>query len=464
MGKHKLEEYFKDRLGQHEEFIDKNELWANLGLEEEPRKKRPLWFWFFGVGLVLMTAGLGTYAVVDRADIIGTSGALAQDKITALPVEKSLAAESIIDKSSDRSIAPVSTMSYSTEDTISNLAQINTVSNQSSDNLQSRSKNSGIKFKQETKSTIIQASEIKENNQQLVAASIERDRSESEVKISVSIDSEKIAEKGIMADNTGTIKAAEKNFIPLISKLAILDAAQLEPEKSLFSFSNNNLVEPRIADRSLWSAGAYSILYITERTLQSIDTEQESYINNRDEFETQLETFVVGGFLHRQLTDKFYVKAGLEYQAITERFDYSKFRDTTTVSNAVEYDVTILQEWKNYNRHKLFNVPLTLGYSDDFGRWGFIAEVTPIFTIRKSFDGLLLETDGSLSSNTDQFGTEFSMGGRLAIGLAYNCNEKFSIYFLPSYQMHFGSFTKATIGYEQRYSMLGVHAGVRYGF
>lgn len=68
MGKHKLEEYFRDRLSQHEETLDKNELWESLGLEPEPQRRKPFWmYWLVGSGLSLLI-GFAIFSYVSIQD------------------------------------------------------------------------------------------------------------------------------------------------------------------------------------------------------------------------------------------------------------------------------------------------------------------------------------------------------------------------------------------------------------
>lgn len=252
----------------------------------------------------------------------------------------------------------------------------------------------------------------------------------------------------------------------MISDIGIfygIEPTALLIKKREIDFGKSEVLSPLVSGGSgtPFSMGAYGGIYKTYRTLS--DLGETGYVKSRDSLETVLETFTTGAYLRMDVTEHTYVKLGMEYQSIAERLQYAFIADSTITENVVEFNATVLKEWRNYNHHRLVNVPLTIGYEINLGQWHLVAEGTSVVSVRKSFSGLMLDRGGELSSGVDQFSTGMSFAGRLALGIGYEL-ENLSFHCLPTFQKHFGSFSEITTGYDQEYQMLGIQLGVNYHF
>lgn len=450
MGRHKLENYFGDRLSQHKEHIDKDELWNSLGLDEEPKREKPVWFRLFGVGLIIIVLGLGSYLYVNRDGSSVNGNTKIESPQEAVYTKKNDNVTEYVFKDEvgfiDNDVSSPDSKPALIRNTFEKQATVRTfVSRTFPDKMEVKT------------SLIVTTTEI----------NTEPNSSSSLRTSSLSSD---IAE-------TKNLQSIEMTHLSIESRLisSLYAVKSIQPRlihRDVFSHSINDsyltsqLFTCRSLKEQLWSIGGYAMLFKTNRTLDALSssTPLQNYLEEREASETVLETLIVGGFLRRQIASNTYLKLGLEYQSITERFENVSIVDTSFTENAVAFNAKVLKEARTFNSHRLINVPLTLGYTTNFGKWNIIAELSPVFTLNQSFGGLFLEADNTLTQNTSTFKTGFSVAGRVAIGISYRHNDNWTFAFLPTYQQHFQSFARADSGYEQKYSLFGSQLVAKYGF
>ncbi len=471
MGKHKLEDYFKNRLSQQEEHIDKDLLWAGLGLEDEQEKKKPIWmFWLLGLFFALVLATLILYAdnSVDEQALIVENESTEQLDLNESMEQGFIDETNIADSVEDNPI----TESINVHSSQIIKSQANTtVQNKKLEEVKNDDNNA---FSQDNKVVSIAVNISKTNinsgegengflpndeaidQEELPLRTVKQDN--------INYTQGQNNNSGAVAQNNVNKEFIEENRMLLsVDNLATIGLSTFNQSKDPLRISNESLIQPIDEQRNRWSIGSYAILYKTTRTLIGTDKNQE-YINARNNTERSLETFVAGGFLEYKVTRHNYLRLGIEHQSISERFDFSTEADSSYLKNLIAYDATVYRKWLNYNRHQLINIPITLGFNTDREKWNFMAEITPVLTIKKSFDGTFLQEESNIPENTNQFSTDFSVAGRLALGLSYQYDDHWSLSFMPSFQQHFKSFSREDAGYEQKYTMIGVQLGLKYGF
>lgn len=441
MGKHKLEDYFKERLGQHQEPIDKDALWDSLGLDEGAKRDRPVWFRLLGLGLIIVI-GLGSYfywqeegrSAIEYTEIKNSQEGIFSSTThrEAEPVLKENG-EVVVDNDEANELKPISISSTLEKEELGPLV-------------------SDDKFgKRELEaSTISTLSEFRIERKGSVTAA------------ATSSLPNKLRRNHLHKNKENQIRTQST----LISNL--YDLGSTYPKlihRDIFSHAikDDYVTSP---SQQRWSIGGYAMLFKTKRTLGALRSSipLQNYLLEREASETALETFIVGGYMQRQLTSNAYLKLGLEYQSITERFQKASIVDTTFTENAVAFNAKVLKEALTFNNHRLISIPLSMGYIAGFGKWRIVTELSSIFTLNQSFEGLFLEAENTLTQNTDHFNTGLSLAGRVAVGVSYSYDDNWTFSFLPTYQQHFQSSTRSNTGYEQKYRLLGSQLTAQYGF
>jgi len=464
MDRNKLEDYLRNRLHEHEEFIDNDALWADLALEKK-KKKRFLPFWFFGMVLSLIVLG---FYFIEKSEF----------------TEASLSAENVVintDVVQEPKITPQAKLEQATESAIkesipSNLdhkisestdRKLELVSSKKSQNIHSKTnlklsdKPQRITFPEEVQKNIQIAYQISPN----------------------AIDNKLVVDKISLKSKKPIIELA--TMAQLKSKILKLDYSARQVELNISDFiiheEQHNIIEP--SSRKKWTIGFYAGRHTIVRSLsETLNPDTISYLHRRETTETPLEMVTAGGRLQYNFHKRFYGALGLEYQSINEKFDLSiladstyllegvpilEFRDQKGVTTILEQgDVTVdgkvQKQWLNYNSHRQVNIPLTLGSEVRHKRFKFSGELSAVLAVRKRFRGKMLNNIGEVVTDPEYFDTSFSAGLRTSLGVHYLVGNSWSFSFRPNYQMHFRPFNKSAYTIRQEYQFYGFMLGAEY--
>ncbi len=445
MGQHDIGDYFQKRVSGYSEEINTDEVWDQLNLGEERKKKGFFYFLLGGLSLVLMFVGanllLDTYSANETIE----------------KTEYSL-----------------NRMSEKTSNT-------HPVSN---------SRNQGTKKAQETKTFLENQNTKAKPASQPEITFLAAEKAVRKTNNLISVKSKKLHQtkhnEKLLNNNlvsplmTLGAKVPNKNKEQLSTPNKLMAIEKIETQapntlsKSIrptitleLSAIDLILPSPEKANQS-YSASVYSGIFFLSRQLDPIFDELDSHIELRNSSETQLEMFSAGIELSYHLRSGFYSKLGLEYQALNELFQHQQTSSETNISTnefiSTFSEKEIIEEWKNYNSHKLYTIPLSLGYSYNLRKWSIGIEGAFLFNFSSEFNGKQLNIFNEVVDVSIIQSDSAKLGYRAGLIVARQLSPKCTVYMSPIFQKYTSSFTQSITGYNQYYSMYGGQLGLRHNF
>ncbi len=265
-----------------------------------------------------------------------------------------------------------------------------------------------------------------------------------------------------------------------------IDSIAVEEQKaSTDSLASQN---PKQAKQKQWKfSNGVSFTYGKAlRTLLDRTSAQLAYLESRKNRETPLDAVRFNLDFRAQHSSGFYLKSGLEYEQINERFDAYIEWDSMMVDPdqllAIAYDkdgtvserrgsgevmsVHWLQK-KIYNHYRSIDVPFLLGYhsKNEDKRLAWFVEAGASVNLWFAASGEILDTNDqylSLAENTDLFKTQTGLSLIGAAGLTYRLANQFSIWASPEIKYHLNSISSEQNTIDQKYLNIGLRVGLRY--
>jgi len=208
------------------------------------------------------------------------------------------------------------------------------------------------------------------------------------------------------------------------------------------------------------------------------------YLQNRKDTETSLDAVRIGLDLRWQHKSGFYIKPGVEYEQINERFDYVFTRDTVLDQAdqivATVYDINgtpsdsigtarVVERYtldkEIYNRYHSIDIPILIGYASQKNKFGWFVEGGASMNLWFKARGQIVDFAGSdirLTDNADLFKPRTGISLIGSIGLSYQLTEQFNLSLSPSIKYHLGSISSDENLIDQKYTNVGLQLGLRY--
>jgi len=485
MGKHDIGDYFKNRIKGHNKDINTDDIWANLNLDEKKKKRRAIWWlWPMGIGLLLVIPSI--YFInqnLNEKNYYSEAPAL-ENKIE-------IDDENIIQVNNGNETNNQKEQESSTQST--------TLNNSST---QKPLNKPDTKAKAATEQVRL-TSDLKRANQNQTDKSL----------IRTDLIKEEFATESLSSNNlsnaTSTINIKNKSVDGPLQKSTKFLQKSNHPKRLILTLNQlrlQDLVKINYKDRSMPSIASNFILPKSPWIKREVKNKKGRFtidlytgafavnrsISNKEIVipilekkimdETPLEMLAFGSQLQYKWPNNFYVTAGLEFQSINEKYKHqqSTIIDTITKENVPtvyqvsadrdtsvymmgngQFAVSLDENFTFYNNHKLFTIPLSIGYTLQKKKWSYSLETTFLPTIYNQFTGTTVDLDGSLSPNPSYLSTTMKLGYRLSASIERNVGENLGLYFKPSYQGYSSSFAE---GFSQKYSFAGGVIGLRYGF
>lgn len=216
------------------------------------------------------------------------------------------------------------------------------------------------------------------------------------------------------------------------------------------------------------------------RNLQALDSEYANYLEQRKKTEKSRHTFGAGIRLSAVSGFGLAVRAGLNYNRITEAFDYLNENEVRiTITNTYDNNGAIVRTDTTYvsgtrrivtpNHYQMVEVPLSVGYDLHKPKFDLLLSVG----VRIN---LLFQPKGAFLSPEDLTPVNFSYNRAdaypafkkrletawfLSAGVAYKWKPDFHILFEPHLSYYLDSFTKPEYPISQKYWLLGASIGIR---
>ncbi len=460
MGKHSLEEYLKGRIRGHREPINTDDLWSALDLE--PKKKKPWWILAAIVLLMATCIGLQT---------------LPQKEQTFSHTEK----ENKLDKDTNET---------------NNIEQKNPRQKTDAKASKDTNKEDADHLMAADQTSIINHTKTKKSKRILESAQASSPFPQDEIErlVYTSTASEKTTQNATMAlSEEPDIPLSKKAFQAPYNQLKEnLDITKLPTiwkglhwKTRVLDIEQTPAITSR-SDQQAWTLNpgaitAYTGFYWVDRTLSLASDTLGEYLDLRNMTETSLESWMLGGQIQYMVNPNWYLKCGLEYQSINERFNVQITNDSTffkedepivllveasgdTIVEDIglaEFQSSRTEIWEHYNYHRLINIPVSIGYAKQKEDWSFFVEAIPLLSLYRGFNGKMLNMEGdNVIDNPAYFENKVGLGIRFNAGVNYHWKD-WNFYLAPSAQQYLFSVAKDGFNIQQNYRMLGGNIGVR---
>ena len=254
-------------------------------------------------------------------------------------------------------------------------------------------------------------------------------------------------------------------------------AKKIEP--SFYAFEKIELPKP-----AKFQLTVYGGVFYTKKELKKPSPWAFELLPIREASERSLESANLGLNLNYNLGRGFGISTGLDFLQINEEFIFtdtdSNFkyiegvthyvsnvaRETQEVIGQVKETSTEYVDHISYNKYRLIDVPLMLSYTLNSGKWmlrlnaGIYANLTLQAQGRvavNEFQSRPIEKAEMLRKNVGiSYGTKIEFQRKLGKHLSLNV--------APTFRYNPNSFTYGEYGLEQKYSFLGLNAGLSYNF
>ncbi len=224
-----------------------------------------------------------------------------------------------------------------------------------------------------------------------------------------------------------------------------------------------------------WSIAIYSGIAKPIKDLQVVNNYWGNVLKLRSEEETPIYEFSLGTRLKYAFNSSLYFSSGIEYRHILERNEYiNTIHDTTyidpsyltkeiTYSNgskeyiyaAAEVKSTTLGIDTRYSRFKSFNLPISFGYQVSFAQCHVFFETGLTFNIRHMVSGSIRHNTYQIQKNTSFFKNNIGFAFHAAGGFSYQLNRNNSISMLFNFHSQLEDINHDENLIKQRYRSIG---------
>lgn len=463
MGKFSLEQKIKDRLEGHEVHIDKGELWKGLGIEEDKKDRKAIWFWWFGaIGGIALFGGL-LWSMQSEKDL-----ELKPQSNAVYAVDES------VSKTGNETVEFIT----KTEQLSAIIEEVQSAE-QPNASIETEEKTAG-QFLEKYKA---QVQKQKQNKESIVDNS-------SSISNSIGVGSNqdietKTTDFGVNSELDETL---DSNWNSIDRSLTI---QSIEGIPTTLSFTRdlvkideaiNSFIQPAAVNRK-FEFELFGGVGTISRDLVTDMRELDSYVSAKDSSENVLEHVSLGFSFKYKLGGGFYSKAGLSINRWNEKMSYSATSDTITSVGEVP-DVILLDlqgnetvtytegevfsynviQWIRYNRLTQIDLPLSLGYEQTLGRWSLFGEAAAIFNLHQQFRGFQYSTELGIKENPQTFKSRIGMNFGLNAGVGFGISPRIRARLSMRYYKSLDSVLNSETKIDQKYSSLGLRLGVAYQF
>ena len=274
-----------------------------------------------------------------------------------------------------------------------------------------------------------------------------------------------------------------ERFAEPVSLIAASEFKLLDIDYGVF---NNKKTEcPKFSDRVWHLYIIPEVGYTFPMKTLSLNDEAYSFVfTERQAHETTVEGINASLFLQfkNQLTG-LYVKPGVSYSKFTERINFIQTDITidTIIRTIVEEDpdgevisevtseeinrIETDTEFEVYYRLHQFELPVAVGYSFSVNRFNIDIEAGLKLNFLQTATGQILSKGGefvNLNRNSGHFKNSVGLGFFGGILLKREINSRAELYVAPRFSFNTLSYSANENPINQKYSVLGLHAGVVY--
>lgn len=524
-----VDQIFRDRLDGYAS-SSPNDLWEKLDAKRSTRKKRPFFYrWQLSIlGLFLLLSSLGLYWMISGKHAENLSKALTLQTATLAAEEREMpntlqneekinqdtrtANEAISETNDHVADASDDLSSIQNESTISTTTSLRpntiTVDHSAERSLQNATNNT-INSQNSTVSqldnlTLTPRAATQPSSNQANPLELELMTTKTIVKVAPNSLATTSANEAL------TTRSEAFPNQPSIKQNAIAEIAQAQRLEALYLPTNTNVDWPEVVrkpDESMLEfrpRGCYSFkgartsynifvdaFYSQEKAIRSMrakDAEYTAYLNERESTEKSFHANSVGFRISMVSQEGFALRSGLVYSQITEEFDFIDEnaiqieRITRDILDPITNEVidseivTMITTGRRlkttYNKYRMVDIPLILGYEWYFKKFSFDVNAGAYFNVLFEQKGDILSSNldnpqpVSISSKNPEayraFEDRLGVSFYGSIGFNYNLNQDVQLLVEPNLRYQFKSITIDDYELEQKYKNIGLLVGVRF--
>lgn len=487
-----FENKIKEELSTHRADVDIDSLWQAIepavdDINKNRRKKRRMIFWLWFVG-VCLAGGLATTYFLTSANGAATGETIALTKIDHTRNEDVQNAETTL-LNENIEIDEQETV-ISTE----NQNDVSPKTRSSESPIENKTIENKLKTPITTNSTIVpsdkktstenrikhQVSSIKNtetNSSSAVQETIVENRSQHENTAAIGAASDRknsLLLTSLPALKMALLKSAEKNIIKLpepidFSETLMEDMAEKEAAEAMRQYGS----------KSPWrfAVGLNGGIGYANRSLSGDD----ALVELRDQYERSLETTHIGIHFTGQHESGFNASTGLQYTQMVELFERNQTfetrdsvfgivkyvvisPDTFAVEGMIPNDSTTVYRKKYYNRYKLIDIPVLVGYQHELGDWTIGGQIGVIANISLKTEGRVLSSATTDEAINDLFQSSVGLSYYASASVGYQLNDHLEINAAPYFRFFPKNFAKSSYSVEQKYNLIGLEMRLRYWF
>lgn len=497
--------------------FDQDAMWANLEQELDKRPKRRMLLWFF-TGLLLFGA-IGTYfystqssrnklgqkepsqefsqelntsiATTNTLNNKATSTTNAGDDNNAKAgkIQQNTRQSRLFANEEDKGSQPVAVQSnevkYATSSDIHAIGSKTTPSyersGQSTDNRNQEiavareldKLSSVLNTNTTASSTVVQSNTSEQNTEQQPL-----DNSKSNARPSELNETEN---NSILANSFTSIGQIAGRSLSLFSRASYpLSLKKMEDRRD---WSRCDVRDPWVFAAELY--GGYAFPIISNSLNRGGDA---NYLSDWDDAHTPVGGFQAGLQLIGQSPSGFEVGVGVEYQNIVEKLESELtyfqtlrivdpmayfYRDTlgqiVWVEDTVTVYKTITETRTAELRHRLINIPIRIGKIMRVDDWRVGAHIGGVVHLNYSFDGLLLQPNGTYVELDDNnfetvYNKDISFSALVDMHIGRMINDNAELFIQPSFRYRPSSFTQDAHQINTKIHLAQISGGLRYYF
>ncbi len=499
-----FEKYAREQFQQQEAEVDTDELWANVYPHVKKEKSKRRFFWLFFLGLLI---GMASYALIDNS-----SGpfdfAQGKSESESFDAELSKCEESEVTKAMDETTAKTS----GELTTIASTEKINSTPT-TVENTATKLTSTEQTTKQTTGSYTLKHNELKTNeklnnksgtNASQNISSAPQVKTENTINTSTptSTESDLTEDKNSTVANFGSgFSSLKESSLERLQMPALLfESFEIIAIESKGSISKNILDDDEDDGRTppalrniRFGLGLYGGISKSSRLLSaqndSIETVKD-ILDARNTYERQLETLHLGFsvLVQKKLQNNhnLYLRTGLEYTRVasvltreSERVEIDSTDGVTEVlinnvtgqTDSIMGQVAVVRttsyKKRTYNYTHLLDIPVVTGYQLGNYPWTIGIEAGVYINLSARYVGETARPNSTYYDLEEDdfrwYRSKLSLTPFVGVHAAYYLSENMQIYVSPGFKF---PTLVSTDEYrlDEKYSHLGLRAGVRYIF
>ena len=482
MDKSSIESKIKDRLHGHSEYIDNEPLFEALGIAERPKRRGFFWIpMLFLCGVIV--GGAVFYLTCKESEIVSApeninveAGVVERipQKVTSIVASKVDSQEmaDIVELAEAKS--SYSSMPIFVEEHQENVSQSSVEMGTS---YGFRQKETPNRFQVIDNALVVNAHSY-ESTQEFAIPSKDNDLTNGAGLLPIAI----VGTPSI-GETFNLPQPAEqfnKSYLQMRWNEIHYSGEQGELERNLGDAIGSDVIFGEIERLSSWTVAAFLSYDKFRRELSAETQDLGEYLAVRSESEKELEQVGGGILMNYKLNNNWFAEFGLEFNQYNTRFSYSEYlysskQDTityyrinyqgTTGVHSQELGEIALEterQWTIYNQLYQVQIPLSLGYELQKGRYSGFAQAGVNVGVYSRFVGSMFSREYRILQNPSFYKIAPNLSMELGIGGTYKLTEKASLYTKLRFRSSINSIASANNPLNERISQVGLALGCVY--